>query len=100
MDFQICQGNRTDLVLDLAPICKEPRTKVQLTVPLREITLKAYFFTLMRAHEHAFTFGSSTSTFFQLHIVNCTGLGEEKVKALVATLRLVRCNSADGHQPL
>ncbi|KAI9530208.1 hypothetical protein NQZ68_004225 [Dissostichus eleginoides] len=34
----------------------------------------------MRVHEHAFTFGSSTSTFFQLHIVNCTGLGEEKVK--------------------
>lgn len=26
----------------------------------------------MRAHEHAFTFGSSTSTFFQRHIVNCT----------------------------
>lgn len=42
----------------------------------------------MRAHEHAFTFGSSTSTFFQLHIVNCTGLGEEKVKAAAATLRL------------
>ena len=27
----------------------------------------------VRAHDHAFTFGSSTSTFFQLHIVNCTG---------------------------
>lgn len=47
----------------------------------------------MRAHEHAFTFGSSTSTFFQRHKVNCTGLGEEKVKAAVAT---ERCKSADG----
>lgn len=99
MVFQIYEGNKADLVLDLTPICKEPHTKVQLTVPLREITLKAYFFPLVRAHEHAFTFGSSTSTFFQLHIVNCTGLGEEKVKALVATLRLVRCDSADGQQP-
>ncbi|KAA8588120.1 hypothetical protein FQN60_001314 [Etheostoma spectabile] len=53
----------------------------------------------MRAHEHAFTFGSSTSTFFQLHIVNCTGLGEKKVKAAVATLRLERCKSADELQP-
>ncbi|KAG7502463.1 hypothetical protein JOB18_020338 [Solea senegalensis] len=49
----------------------------------------------MRAHELAFTFGSSTSTFFQLHIVNCTGLREEKV----ATLRSERCKSADGHEP-
>lgn len=60
-------------------------------MPLRENTKKkkkAYFFALMRAHEHAFTFGSSTSTFFQRHIVNCTGLGEEKVKAAVATERL------------
>ncbi|CAJ1079428.1 hypothetical protein FQN60_001314 [Xyrichtys novacula] len=53
----------------------------------------------MRAHEHAFTFGSSTSTFFQLHIVKCTGLGEEKVKAATATLRPERCKSADGHRP-
>lgn len=44
MVFQICQGNKADSVLDLTPICKEPHTKVQLTVPLREITLKAYFF--------------------------------------------------------
>lgn len=79
---EICQGTKTLLVLLLPPICKEPHTEVQLAVPLREITLKksAYFFALMRAHEHAFTFGSSTSTFFQRHIVNCTGLEEEKVK--------------------
>lgn len=68
---------------------------MQLTVPLREITLKKTIFSppLVRAHEHAFTFGSSTSTFFQLHIVNCTALGEEKVKAASATLRLERCKS-------
>lgn len=54
-------------------------------MPLREITLKRLLFflspPLMRAHEYAFTFGSSTSTFFQLHIVNCTGLGGKKGKS-------------------
>lgn len=72
---------------------------MQLSVPLRKFTLKSLFLPLVRAPEYAFTFGSSTSTFFQLHIVNCTALGEEKVKAAVATLRLERCKSADGHQP-
>lgn len=103
MSFKTCQGSETDLALAITLICEEPpHTKVQLTVPLREITQKKPLFflpLLMRVHEHAFTFGSSTSTFFQLHIVNCTGLGEEKVKASVATLRLERCKSADGQRP-
>lgn len=40
----MCQGNRTDLVLAVSPICEEPHSKVQLSVPLREITLKKTLF--------------------------------------------------------
>lgn len=44
MAFQICPRNKTDLFLVVAPICEESRTKVQLAVPLREITLKKPIF--------------------------------------------------------
>lgn len=51
MAFEICQGNKADLVVAVAPICEEPHTKVQLTVPLREITLKkTIFFFLSNPH--------------------------------------------------
>lgn len=33
---EICHYNYSSLALPFPPICKEPHTKVQLTVPLRE----------------------------------------------------------------
>ena len=52
--LEICQGNKADVVLPLAPICEEPHTKVQLTVPLREITLKKPIFSPL-SHARSWT---------------------------------------------
>jgi hypothetical protein len=55
----------------------QPVQSATLQTHQKAIVEKGLFF-LLRVHGSALTFGSSTSTFFQLQRVNRTGLEEER----------------------